>query len=392
MVRYNFDNVTERCNTNSLKYDFAEEWGYPADVLPLWVADMDFPTAQPILDALHKAVDHGIFGYSDVKNEYYQAVSKWFSRHFDWMPKSEWLVKTPGVVFALSMAVRTLTEPEDSVMIQTPVYYPFFSVIRDNDRNLTENELIYTDGHYEIDFEDLEAKVRDNRVKLFILCSPHNPIGRVWTRSELQRIGEICEKYGVIVASDEIHCDFAFPDHPHTVFAAAYPNMEERSIICTAPSKSFNLAGLQTSNIWIPNKEYRQRFLREMNRIGYSQLNTLGLVAAGAAYENGEEWLSQCKAYLRGNLDFLRDFLRNRLPEIRLVEPEGTYFAWLDCSELGLDSKELKALIVNKARLWLDDGYIFGKNAARFQRIVLACPRIVLQQALEQLEAAIHGV
>lgn len=391
MAEYNFDNITDRRCTNSLKYDFAEENGYPPDVLPLWVADMDFPAAPPILEALHKAVDHGIFGYSDVKNEYYEAVSEWFKRHFNWKPKSQWLVKTPGVVFALSMAVRSLTEPKDSVMIQPPVYYPFFSVIRNNDRNLVENKLIYNNGRYEIDFEDFEAKIKERNVKLFILCSPHNPIGRVWTKTELQKIGEICKKYGVIVVSDEIHCDFAFPEHPHTVFAAACPDLEERSIICTAPSKSFNLAGLQVSNIWIPNEEYRQRFLQELDRSGGSLLNTLGLTAAQAAYENGDEWLSQCKDYLRGNLNYLRDFLRDRLPEIHLVEPEGTYFAWLDCSELGLEHEELKEFIVNKAGLWLDDGYIFGENSTRFQRVVLACPRKTLYQALEKLEAAVRS-
>lgn len=390
MAEYNFDNITDRRCTNSLKYDFAEENGYPPDVLPLWVADMDFPAAPPILEALHKAVDHGIFGYSDVKNEYYEAVSEWFKRHFDWKPKSQWLVKTPGVVFALSMAVRALTEPKDSVMIQPPVYYPFFSVIRKNDRNLVENRLIYNNGRYEIDFEDFEAKIKEQHVKMFILCSPHNPIGRVWTKAELQKIGEICKKHGVIVVSDEIHCDFAFPEHPHTVFAAACPNLEDHSIICTAPSKSFNLAGLQVSNIWIANEEYRQRFLQEIDRSGGSLLNTLGLAAAQAAYEKGDEWLSQCKAYLRGNLNFLRDFLRDKLPEIHLAEPDGTYFAWLDCSELGLEQEELKEFIVNKAGLWLDDGYIFGGSSTRFQRMVLACPRKTLNQALEQLEAAVH--
>lgn len=390
MTEYNFDRVIERRCTNSLKYDFAVEHGYPAEVLPLWVADMDFPAAQPVLDALHSAVAHGIFGYSEVKNEYYESVSEWFRRHFGWKPEAEWLVKMPGVVFALAMAVRALTKPGDGVIIQTPVYYPFYSVVRDNDRKLIKNELVYTDGRYAIDFEDFEAQIKENRVKLFILCSPHNPVGRVWTAAELQRLGEICKKHGVFVVSDEIHCDFAFPDHPHTIFAKACPEMNELSMICTAPSKSFNLAGLQVSNIWIPNVEYRKRIQKEIQCSGYSQLNSLGLVAAQAAYEKGEEWLLACKAYMRDNLTFLRDFLRDRLPEIRLVEPEGTYFAWLDCSGLGLARRELNELVVNKARLWLDAGHIFGEKSAAFQRVVLACPRKILAQALEQLEAAVH--
>lgn len=392
MAVYNFDSEIDRKNTNSLKYDFAAERGLPSDVLPLWVADMDFRTAQPILDALHKAVDHGIFGYSEVKDDYYRVVSSWFREHFGWETKPEWLVKTPGIVFALVMAVRSLTDEGDSVLIQTPVYYPFYSVVRDNGRKLVENELLYINGRYEIDFDDFEAKIREENVKLFILCSPHNPVGRVWTAEELQKIGEICEKYCVIVASDEIHCDFTLTGHPHTIFTSAYPKLAERSIVCTAPSKTFNIAGLQVSNIWIPNPDIRRKVLVEIDRSGYSQLNTLGLVAAQAAYENGWEWLEQCREYLRGNLDFVRGFLQDRIPEIKLVEPEGTYFAWLDCSELGLNRQELDDLVINKAKLWLDSGHIFGKRSENFQRVVLACTRKTLERALTQLESAVNDI
>lgn len=388
-MRYDFDKEVSRKNTNSLKYDFALERGYPSDVLPLWVADMDFPTAKPILDALHMSVDHGIFGYSEVGGKYYQAVSSWFNKNFAWQTRPEWLIKTPGVVFALAMAIRALTKAGEGVLIQTPVYYPFYSLVRNNDRRLVENELVLRDGHYEIDFDDFETKIRDNGVKLFILCSPHNPVGRVWTRHELGKMGEICEKYGVIVASDEIHCDFAFEDHHHTVFANACPNLIDRLIICTSPGKTFNLAGLQVSNIWIPNKQLRDCVAREIERSGYSQLNTLGLAAAQAAYEGGEEWHTQCKAYLKANLDYLRSFLTERLPQIKLIEPEGTYFAWLDCSGLGLTYKELDDLIINKAGLWLDAGHIFGKSSAGFQRVVLACSRKTLEKALTQLESAV---
>lgn len=391
MAAYDFDSTIDRRDTNSLKYDFAVERGCPADVLPLWVADMDFRTAQPVLDALHAAVDHGIFGYSDVKEEYYRAVSAWFKKYFNWETKSEWLIKTPGVVFALAMAIRALTEPGEGVLIQTPVYYPFYSVIRDNNRKLVENELLYQNGQYEIDFDDLETKIRSENVKLLILCSPHNPVGRVWTKAELQKIGAICEAYGVIVVSDEIHCDFAFSEHPHTVFTKACPSLEQQSIVCTAPSKTFNLAGLQVSNIWIPNVNIRRKVQKEIDRSGYSQLNSLGLVAAKVAYESGEEWLLQCKNYLRENLDFLRAFLQDKLPEIKLVEPDGTYFAWLDCSGLGLGRTELNDLVVNKAKLWLDAGHIFGEKSAAFQRVVLACSRTTLEQALTQLEKAIRN-
>lgn len=391
MGNFHFDDYVERRNTNSLKYDFAVERGYPADVLPLWVADMDFPAPEPVLEALHHAVDHGIFGYSEVKDEYYRSVSHWFEKHFGWKTSSDWLVKTPGVVFALAMAVQALTETGDSVLIQPPVYYPFYSVVTDNERRLVKNELLYTDGHYAIDFDDFETKIREEHVKLFILCSPHNPVGRVWTVDELKRMGDICARYGVFVVSDEIHCDFSFPGHPHTMFAKACPEFLESTIICTSPGKSFNLAGLQVSNIWIPNPNVRKKFLKAMDRSGYSQLNTMGLVAARAAYESGEEWLSQCKEYLQGNLDYLRSFLREKLPEIKLTEPEGTYFAWLDCSGLGLNCKELNNLVIHKAKLWLDAGHIFGRNADRFQRVVLACNRRTLEQALVQLEQAVHS-
>ena len=390
MEQYDFDTVIDRRNTNSIKYDFAVERGKPADVLPLWVADMDFRAPAPVLEALHRSVEHGIFGYSDVKSEYYDAVSNWFRQRFGWLTQQSWLVKTPGVVFALAMAIRALTQPEDAVLIQPPVYYPFFSVIRDNGRTVVENELVYDDGRYIIDFEDFERKITEHQVKLFILCSPHNPVGRVWSLDELRRIGDICRKYDVFVVSDEIHCDFAFREHPHHIFLTANPEFADRSIVCTAPSKTFNIAGLQVSNIWIPNEQVRKEFLKEIDRSGYSQLNTLGLAACQAAYTSGGPWLEQCRNYLRANLDYLRSFLAQHIPQIKLVEPEGTYFAWLDCSGLGLSRRELNDLIVKQAKLWLDAGHIFGGNAGQFQRVVLACPRTTLQQAMEQLEQAVH--
>lgn len=387
---YNFDEVIDRKNTNSLKYDFIVERGRPADVLPLWVADMDFRAPEPVLTALHQAVSHGIFGYSEVKEGYYSAVARWFECRFQWKPEPEWLIKTPGVVFALAMAIRALTQPGDAVMLQSPVYYPFYDVVRDNGRRLVENALVYEDGRYHIDFTDFEEQITRNQVKMFLLCSPHNPVGRVWTREELREMGRICQKHGVFVVSDEIHCDFAFPEHPHTVFPSAVPELRERALVCTSPSKTFNLAGLQISNIWIPNADVRRLFQKELDRSGYSQLNTLGLVACQAAYEQGGEWLEQCLAYLRENLDFVRGFLKERIPQIRLVEPEGTYFAWLDCSGLGLCRRDLNDLITNGAKLWLDAGHIFGKDCGQFQRMILACPRKTLERALLQLERAVQ--
>lgn len=392
MRQYDFDQVIERRNTNSLKYDFAVEHHRPADVLPLWVADMDFRAPDPVLEALHRAVDHGIFGYSDGKEDYYQAVSDWFLRHFGWQTQPDWLVKTPGVVFALAMAVRTLTRPGDGVLIQPPVYYPFANVVRNNERELVENPLRCQDGRYTVDFADFECKIVSRNVKLFILCSPHNPVGRVWSREELRQMGDICRKHGVYVVSDEIHCDFAFPEHPHTIFLDANPELTDRTIICTAPSKTFNLAGLQVSNIWIPDPQIRAGFRKEMDRSGYSLVNRMGLVACQAAYSAGEEWLEQCRSYLRGNLDFLRAYLAEHIPQIRLVEPEGTYFAWLDCAGLDLCRRDLNDLVIKGANLWLDAGHIFGGGADQFQRIVLACLRATLRQALDQLAAAVRDL
>ncbi len=390
-MTFDFDRPIDRRNTNSLKYDFALERGKPADVLPLWVADMDFAAPPAVTEALQKAVSHGIFGYSDVKEDYSRTVAGWFSQRFGWETRPEWLVKTPGVVYALAMAVRALTEEGDAVLVQPPVYYPFYSVVRSNGRRLVENQLVYEDGRYHIDFDAFEKTVRSAGVKLFLLCSPHNPVCRVWTEEELRRMGAICQRYGVIVVSDEIHCDCALPGHPHTVFPLACPDLAERSVICTAPSKTFNLAGLQVSNIFIPGQEVRRAFRREVGRSGYSQLNSLGLVAAQAAYREGGAWLEACRTYLQENLAFLRSFLTEKLPEVRLVEPEGTYFAWLDCSALGLTTEELEALVTDRARLWLDGGSIFGACAGQFQRMVLACTRATLSQALDRLERAVHA-
>lgn len=387
---YDFDKVIERHNTNSIKYDLAERKGYPADVLPMWVADMDFRAPDGVIEALHKAVDHGIFGYSDTFGNYYEAVAGWFTRRFGWTPEESWLVKTPGVVYAVATAVKALTEPGDAVIVTTPVYYPFFSCVQNNGRTLITSELKYADGTYRIDFDDFEKKIVENDVKMFILCSPHNPICRVWTVEELRKVGEICCKHGVFVVADEIHCDFTMPGHPHTVFPKAVPEMLDRCMVCTAPSKTFNLAGLQASNIWIPNEDARNRFRAQLSANGCGTGNALGLVACQAAYETGDEWLEECKAYIRGNLDYVRGFVAEKLPQIRLIEPEGTYFAWLDCSGLGLSKEELDELVIRKAHLWLDTGSMFGSSAELFQRVVLACPRSIVVEAMDRLYRAIN--
>lgn len=390
LEKINFNIVVNRKNTNCLKYDFAVRRGRPENVLPLWVADMDFKVAPEITQAIEKRVAHGIFGYSEVKEEYFEAVSAWMEQKHGWHLKEDWLVKTPGVVFALAMAVQAFTEPGDAVIIQQPVYYPFSEVIADNGRRIVDNTLeLKEDGKYHINFEDFEQKVKENHVKLFLLCSPHNPVGRVWTKEELKKIAAICRKYDVIVVSDEIHEDFVF-NGKHQVFADLSEDAKNRTITCTAPSKTFNLAGLQVSNIWIANPKLREKFKKQIAAAGYSQLNTLGLTACEAAYRYGGEWHAELLGYLKSNLNFLREFLQTRLPEVKLIEPEGTYLVWLDFGSLGLTEEQREELLTKKAGIWLDSGAIFGAAGEGFERINIACPRSILKDALERIERAVR--
>ena len=390
---YNFDKCVDRRNTDSLKYDFAQKRGKPENILPLWVADMDFQAPHEVLGVLADKAAHGIFGYSDAAgSDYFDALSSWYNERFGWTIQPEWLVKTPGVVFAICNAIRALTKAGDAVLIQQPVYYPFSTSILDNDRKLVISELIYKDGSYSIDFEDFKNKIVQNDVKLFILCSPHNPVGRVWTKDELTAMGDICIKHGVLVISDEIHADFVYPGHKHLVFAGLKSEFSDITITCTAPSKTFNLAGLQISNIFVSNADIRRQLRQEINRAGYSQPNLMGLVACRAAYQHGAQWLDELKAYLVENLALARRFLEEELPRIRLVEPEGTYLIWLDCRALGLSDKELDDLMVYKAGLWLDAGTMFGAGGNGFQRINIACSRKVLIEALGRLKSSVDAL
>ncbi len=388
-MKYNFDEIVDRRNTDCLKYDFAVERGKPADVLPLWVADMDFRTAPGIIERAVADASFGIYGYTESKEDYFRAIADWYQTYFDWKVERRWLVKTPGIVFAIGVAVQALTKPGEAVMIQQPVYYPFCEVIQDSDRKLVNSPLVLQNGHYEIDFADFEQKIVDEKVKLFVLCSPHNPVGRVWKKEELQRIGDICLKYGVKVVSDEIHSDFVYEGGRHYVFTTVDERFADISIICTAPSKTFNLAGLQVSNIFIPNPQIRKAFKKQVSAVGYSQVNMIGLHACKAAYETGREWLEELKQYLKGNLDYVRGYLQENLPQIKLIEPEGTYLIWLDCRGLGLTEEKLEHLVVREAKLWLDSGAIFGVDGEGFERINIACPKAVLEEALKRLKAAV---
>lgn len=383
-----FDKYIERRNTDCVKYDFAVENNKPADVLPLWIADMDFKAPETVIEALIKRCEHGIFGYSDTKEDYFQVLQEWFKTKHNWQIKPEWLVKTPGVVFAFSTAIRILTNEGDAVLIQQPVYHPFEVAIKANNRKMVVNQLIFKNARYEIDFDDFEAKIVKEKVKLFIACNPHNPVGRVWSREDLEKLGDICLKHNVFVVVDEIHQEFIYPGHKHFVFADLKPEFAQIAITCTAPSKTFNVAGLQTSNIFIANQDIKRKFCQEMEKIGYGEVNLLGAIACKEAYSTAGPWLEEMLVYLKDNLNFLRSFLKENLPKVKLVEPEGTYVAWLDFSEFGLTPDQLDDTVTNKAKLWLDPGRKFGLGGEQFQRVNMACPRSTLQEALEKLAAA----
>ncbi len=381
-----FDTVVDRRNTKSLKYDFAGAFGMPEGLLPLWVADMDFKTSSYVEDALAECAAKGIFGYSEVSTPYFETVRGWMQRRHGWNVEEEWLIKTPGVVFALAMTVKAYTKPGDAVLVQLPVYYPFAQVIRDNGRRVVSSDLhLGEDNRYHMDFDDFEQKIRNEKVKLFFLCSPHNPVGRTWTREELVRIGEICLAHGVIVVSDEIHHDFIFQGEHH-VFADLKEEFAQNSITCTAPSKTFNLAGMVMSNIFIPNPQLRKKFKKEMDAAGMSQLGIMGLAACEAAYAHGDVWYEAMHAYVRDNIAFARELTQTQLPGVRMTEHEATYLIWLDFRETGLSDGELDERIIKRAGLWLDSGRMFGAGGSGFQRINVACPRSILEQAFERLK------
>lgn len=384
-MKYDFDRITDRTHTNAIKYDLAKRRNKPEDALSLWVADMDFPTAPCVQKAVAEKAAHGIFGYSRPDERYYNALKKWFAERHNYEIQEEWVVNTPGVCFALASAVRAFTKEGESVLVQKPVYYPFFNTIKALNRKVVNSPLVLKNGHYEINFEDFEAKIVAENVKMFILCSPHNPGGRVWKKQELQRISEICLKHSVLVVSDEIHSDIVFEGSRHTVYGSISEAAAENSIICTAPSKSFNLAGLQFSNIIIPNAKLRIAFQREVDRTGYDEPSLMGIVAATAAYSEGGEWFDAARDYIWKNIQFASNYIEENCPKIKVVIPEGTYLLWLDFSAFGLSDEEINERILNRAKVWLDNGKMFGDEGKFFQRINCATPRKILAEALERI-------
>ncbi len=386
-----FDHVVNRYGTMCLKYDFAKKRGYPEDVLPLWVADMDFKTSSYIEDALHDVCSHNIYGYSNIQDGdgFFEALSGWMVRHHDWKVSPEWHVMTPGVVFAIAVAIRALTKQGDPVLIQQPVYYPFEKVIEQNGRECVSSDLVCCpDGKWVMDPDDLEEKIVRHNIKLFILCNPHNPVGRVWTAEELIRVGNICREHGVTVFSDEIHFDFIWEGR-HNVFCELDPSFYDMTITATSPSKTFNLAGLQLSNIFIQNPGIRKAFKEAFIATGYDEPGIFALAAARAAYVSGDEWYEAMKRYVGQNIDEACSFINENIPGVSVRHPEGTYLMWLDFNGTGYDDDRIDDIMINKAKLWLDAGHIFGKSGKGFQRINAACPKSVLFDALERIRTSL---
>jgi len=388
-MEFDFDTVIDRRNTGSVKWDLAEaRLGY-RDIIPMWVADMDFRAPEPIIQALRKVADHGIYGYAARMPSYYEAFISWMNQRFNWDIKREWIEFTPGVVTAVNLAVRAFTQPGDEVIVQTPVYYPFFSAVTCNGRTLLDNPLRLENGRYIMDLASLEKKMTP-RTRLILLCSPHNPGGRVWNKEELTALGELCLKHGIIVVSDEIHSDIVYHGFSHTVFATLSPEFAQNSIVCTGVSKTFNLAGLAISNIVIPNADLRKRFHDEVAACGLTLSNIFGLAAAEAAYRHGKPWLEALLKYLEGNLDYLTDYIVSNIPGIKVVRPQGTYLVWLDCRDLPISGERARNFMLAEAGVGLEEGTIFGAKEIGFWRMNFACPRSILKQAMERIETAVR--
>ena len=392
--KYNFDEYIDRRNSRCHKWDGENPmYRKSENLLPLWVADMDFQSPKPIIDAIIKRAEHGFFGYSFFPAEYYEAVINWFQRRYNWKLEKNWIVFTPGVVPAIFLSVQAYSEPGDKVLIQTPAYPPFAASVKDNGRQRLLNPLKLINGRYEMDFEDLKEKAKEPKVKMIILCNPHNPTGRVWTKEELTQFGEICLENQVLVISDEIHGDIIYPgSHNFTAFASISDEFAQNSITCTSPSKTFNYPSLKVSNIIIPDSKLRGKFIETRKKSALRDPNCFASLVVEATYNECEDWLEEMIKYLKENLEFLKSFISQNLPQVRVIEPEGTYLVWLDFRDLGYDTKELTNIIKGKAKVALEDGFLFGKEGRGFQRINIACPRSIIEEALTRISNAFNSV
>ena len=386
-MSYNFDEIIDRDPSNSAKWKLRKTLHGDETIIPLWVADMDFASPPAVVEAIKARAAHPIYGYTSIPDGYYTAFINWMEKRNNWKIERDWMTFTPGVVTAIDVAIQAYTHPGDKVVIQPPVYYPFSSTVLNNGRQLVYNPLKLEDNRYTMDYEDLEKKI-DARTKMIVLCSPHNPIGRVWEREELEKLAKVCKEKDILIISDEIHSDLIIGDIKHTCIASLSEDAANRTVTLTAPSKTFNLAGLKTSNIIIPNKKLRDDYQAVLTKNGYGT-NIFGIIAAEAAYAHGEEWLDALLDYIRGNLKTMEDYLAEKIPELKVFPVEGTYLPWIDCSELCLEDPALNDLFLKKAKLWLDTGVMFGGEGSGFMRINIACPRSLLVTALERLEKAV---
>lgn len=387
-MRSQFDQPTNRSGLNSIKWDKAGEIYGCSDLIPMWVADMDFPPPQSIIEALVSRAKRGFYGYEAVPSGYLESFAAWLHDRHDWDVPQEWITYSPGVVSGLSLALQTFTQPGDKIVIQPPVYQPFFSMVERNDRQVVENPLIVENGRYTIDFAELE-RLFQTGARTFIFCSPHNPVGRVWSREELEQLAALIIRYDVLTLTDEIWSDLTLPGHKHLSLAKVSSEVADRCITFMAPSKTFNLAGFYLSNVIIPNEELRRKYKMAKAKLGLAELNTFGAAGAEAAYRTGAQWLDELREYLQGNVDFVLDELAQRIPGIKVIPPEGTYLLWLDCRELPIKHDELNRFFAQKAGVAFNDGAMFGKQGAGFQRMNIACPRSTIAQALKQIEEAL---
>jgi cystathionine beta-lyase len=388
-MKYNFDEVIDRKGTSCVKWDFAEKHFDEKDLLPMWVADMDFKTPDFIVDAVKERAQHEIFGYTVRPDSYFTSMIHWIEEKHQWKIEKDWILFSPGIVPAVNMAVMAYTKPGDKIIVQPPVYFPFFSAVKDNGRQLVYNQLKLNNGRYDMDFDDLESKI-DNRTKMIIISNPHNPGGSAWTSEELLKLSEICKKHEILIISDEIHSDLVIPPFKHTVTANLSKEIADITITMMAPSKTFNLAGMATSSVIISNPGLRNDFQVMVDRVHVGMGNIFGMVASETAYSQGKEWLEQMIDYVKGNLDYMESYIQKNIPKIKMIRPEATYLVWLDFSALGLSDGELKSFILQKAKLGLNDGPVFGPGGNGFQRINVACPRVLVEEAMKRLEKAIN--
>lgn len=389
-MRYNFDEIIDRRNSDSIKWGQLEELYGDEDVLPLWIADMDFRSADEIVEAIKERADHGVFGYIYMKDSFYQSIIDWVKRRFNWEIKKEWILFTPGVVMGFNIGVRELVDKGDKVLVQPPVYPPFYRVLDNNGRVPLENPLKHDGERYVMDFEDLEEKAADS--SLIMLCNPHNPVGRVWTREELDRLGQICVENDITIISDEIHCDFTLKGVEHTPMASLSKELEQQTITLMAPSKTFNIAGLTTSVAIIPNEELREKYTKALEAMEVGNPTIFGALALETAYKHGEEWLDEVMVYVEDNIDYAIQYIKKNIPEIKVDRPDGTYLLWLDFGSLNKSNDEIEKALIEEGKVALNDGRPYGTGGDGFFRLNIGCPRSILKDGLQRIEKAVKGM